>query len=492
MKRKLTAVISALSLCASLAFAGETGTLTESSKSIQTLLEGYLRNDLTLQNLSAEVGKQILEKEITEIDNSWSFTLETGTVTITTGESAGIELNPEVTVTVPQANNLTLGLESTVSLAFSDSAETGLEDTSLSLSADIISSTAAERKIALLKAEREVLELQRKLQNQFVQAEKDFYSELKDLYSIATEIVKAEKDLYEDQLDFEQIVAQGYSKTSSKYRTAQMEVLSDQHTVETARHKLEREVRIFASECGAEYDCEDPMDFLPADIPAVEAVDVLSFDKEDYTEIESAKWTQYINTLTREAETEITLTGSAGYTFNNSKTSSDTVDVASSFKWKDTGLGLSAGVSVPVNSSSAPVYSFGVSFDPLALKKAGLEDQQEELTVKQEELAVQSAEISYDTAVISQQSELNDIEWNRSTNAEALELYTDLEADTLKWFKQGIVNESEYKTAAVNKENYRIQCIVNDIELIIYNDETTLLFCRDQELKHEREIEQKD
>ena len=63
-------------------------------------------------------------------------------------------------------------------------------------------------------------------------------------------------------------------------------------------------------------------------------------------------------------------------------------------------------------------------------------------------------------------------------------MYTSLAKDTALYFERGIISESEYKSAQVNKENYRIQILINNLDLIIYNDETRLLFTRDEELEN--------
>ena len=36
--------------------------------------------------------------------------------------------------------------------------------------------------------------------------------------------------------------------------------------------------------------------------------------------------------------------------------------------------------------------------------------------------------------------------------------------------------------AFANREQYRLQLLINDIDLIIYNNTTKLLFCRDEEI----------
>lgn len=62
-------------------------------------------------------------------------------------------------------------------------------------------------------------------------------------------------------------------------------------------------------------------------------------------------------------------------------------------------------------------------------------------------------------------------------------MYKNLAADMEKLFSQGLVRESEYLNAEANKELYGFKILINDIDLIIYNNSTKLLFCRDAELR---------
>ncbi|MBQ1869440.1 MAG: hypothetical protein II146_03085, partial [Treponema sp.] len=324
----------------------------------------------------------------------------------------------------------------------------------------------------------------RALQNGLITAEKDFYTELKSLYSTAASIVKAENDLYDDQLAFNEIRAKGYIAGSLKYRQAEMKVLSGERNVEINKRELERQTKIFASKCGIEYDGNDAVEFLPDSVPQAEAVDVLSFKKEAFAKIEKATWTNRINTLNRNADSKITVRGKAGYTFDNSSTDSDTLDLGSSLTWNGTGLTASAGVSWPLKTDSFyPVYTFGLSFSPQPFLLANITDQQKEIAEEQEKIDIQSAEKDYQTEMISRQTQLSDIQWKKKTNEESLDMYKKLAADEERYYRQGYVTLSEYRNAKANKENYEIQCLINDIELLIYNDETKLLFCRDDEIK---------
>lgn len=449
-------------------------------QNVQTLLEGYFSNDLTLQNLNLEVQKQLLSQKSAYISNGWNFKISTGNVTVFTGDQCYATLKPDASLSFPQYNGLKVSVSSDIQIG---GEKAGVSNTSIGLSADIISTKNASAKITLLKSDRALLETQRQLQNRFLSAEKEFYSSLKNLYSLSTEINRAEKSLYEDKINFDLVKAQGYGASSPKYRNAQMSVLSDQHNVDSAKHKLEREVKIFAALCGVEYQEEDARNFLPTEIPVVEAVDILSFSEEDFSQIESAYWNSCMNQLTRDSKKDITLSANTSYTFANSQTKSDTLNVGTSFTWNNTGLTANAGVSIPTTGTShSPVCTFGISVDPNALSQAKISSEQEELAIQQEDIDMKKARASYQTAVKTRQASLADLEWNKSTYSENYQMYVTQAKDLQNWYKRGVITESEWRSAEVNKENYRIQMLMNSIDFIIYNDETTLLFNRDEEL----------
>ena len=349
-----------------------------------------------------------------------------------------------------------------------------------------------KRKIALLESERELLEAQRSLQDGFLSAETEFYKSLKTLYEIAASIVQEEKNLYEDKLLFEETKAKGYSPTSTKYRLAQSEVLNDEHKVEIYKRKLERETRIFASKCGIEFYQDKAENFLPSEIPEVTAIDVHEFKKENYKEIQNAEWEKYINTLKRKADKSVSLSANAGFVLDKRSGNSSNYSYADSltagidYTWNSTGLVFSADAFFPIENFSNPSCELGISFAPnqfLIERNSTLQEKQDEV---QEDIAIKEAEQNYLTNVISQKSELTDLLWEKSENLESFDMYTQLEKDMATYFAKGLISESEYKSAQVNRENYRIQLLINNLDLIIYNNETKMLFTRDEELQHEK------
>ena len=451
--------------------------------SVSTLLSGYLENDVSLQKLSSQVKYAELDGDISSISNGWSISLETGTVTFTTGENGGIKFTPQASLDLPFASGISLDLESTVTYS---EGSVSAKDSSLSLSAGIISGTYLTRQIEKMKAERSILEARRNLQDGFVSSEQSFYSELKELYAAASSLVASELDLYEDRISLDEVIASGYSTASAKYRTASLTVTTDEYNVEKYQHELDRQTKVFLSECGITDDVKDALSILPDDIPEAEAVRITDFARENYTKTESAVWTHNINTLVRKADYFCTLSASAGYTKDNSDTDSDSIDAGTTLSLNNTGLVLGAGVSFPVFTDGfTPAYTLSVSIDPNALRTYPLEKKQSEIEDYQETLDIKEAESDYETDVISQEATLADLIWEEKSDEEYLSLYQQMVEDYASYLEKGIITESEYRQAETNLQKYRLQKMTDRIEKLIYNADTKLLFTRDEELINE-------
>ena len=176
------------------------------------LLLSYIENDYELKNLTIAAKKTQLSYDATKIDKGFDFSLASGNITVKLSEDGTtISAKPSVKAELPQASNLSASVQTNLSYATDD---TSLSDTSVSLGVDIISSSTLTNKISLLKAERSVVEAERKLGKRVLSAEKEFYTELKALLSSINSIMSAKEDLYSDTLEFEKIKIQGYSKAS--------------------------------------------------------------------------------------------------------------------------------------------------------------------------------------------------------------------------------------------------------------------------------------
>lgn len=460
-------------------------------------LESYLKNDIQLKKMALEVSKVVLASDQTSIDRGIDVQLSTGSARfIVKDDSTSIDFTPAASITVPQAANLKARVSSNVTVVDGTSST---RNTKISLSADIISGNSVNRKVELMESERRVLEARRSLQNRAIEVEKSYYEQLKSLYNSAGSIISLQKDLYDDRISFEEIKAKGFSKNSAKYRQAELKVISGQHEIENKIKLLGHDCAVFASKCGTEYNEKNhPKEFLPDTIPQVEPIDILSFAKSDYIKIEKAEWAKELNTLKRKADKRFSLSANAGYTFKNSnsiisensnwtssKDYADTADAGLTAGWD--GLSVDAGVSVPVGGNSVnPIYTLGMTVNPNKFRTAQITRKTNSLSEESENLDIEQALEDYNTEIVDRQTELNDILWAKEKIRETYEMYISLNEDMKGYLKNGIITESEYLNSFANREDYQLKVLMNQIDLLIYNNTVKLLFCRDSEISEQR------
>lgn len=446
--------------------------ITISAAKAEPTLTGYLEKDLDLKRLALEAEKSNLSLKTTMLDTGFSITLATGTISIyNDGSTYHTKLTPQAKAAIPAASNLTISAQT--QLDNGDPIDT-VSDTKISLSVDIISSATLDRKLSLIKSKRALTLARRALNNQAITCEKEYYSQLKTLFSAYSAILKEEKDLYDDTIDFEDTKAKGYNPSSSKYRLAQMKVETDEHSIDLKTRKLQKDCAVFANKCGTTFNEGEPFDsFLPKSIEIVEPVNINLFASDTYKETESALYEHDIGILTRRADKLFTLKAGAGYTFNNSTVRQDTVDAT--LTAGVAGFDIMAGVSLPITSIT-PLYTAGVTFTPNAILKRVYTNATKKAENETELIAIESARQNYDNVIIERTKSLIDIMWEKRTNTKSFDLYSDVERDMKKNFDAGVITQSAYLSAKTSKEDYRINILINDIDLIIYNDEVKLLF----------------
>ena len=438
-----------------------------------TLLLSYVENDAELKNLILAAKKSALSYQSAKIDTGFDVALSSGSVTLQVNDDGTkLTAKPSVKMSLPQTSNLSVTAQTNFS---SESSNTSLSNTSVAVGIDILSSAVISNKLTKLKAERAVTEAQRKIEKRAIAAEKEFYTALKSLLSSINNIMTKRQTLYEDSIDFEAIKVQGYSESSSTYRQAELKVISDQHEIDSAIHSFKYDCVVFYKNCGYDLEIDDKADlmsFVPSGIDEVEPADILKFDKALYTEIENANWTYYINSMERSSKKNYGLSASAGYTFDNSITNSDSIDAGLSGTFG--GLTVGAGISLPVKSSQSsisPAYTLSASLNPNAFRKNSITKKQNVLTEEQELLAIQTAESAYETKLVEFQQKLDTLLWEKKTVEENISMYGDLEKDMAQLYQQGYINETDYLSAKNNLNSSIIKKISNLIDLIIYNDD---------------------
>lgn len=438
------------------------------------LLMSYLQKDMDLQKLTLAAEKADLSYNNSEIDTGINITLATGVMNFKTSENGlSVKTSPTLKVSIPQANNLSFS----TGISINSDKENIVSDTALSVGVDIISSERLSNEVTLLTSERNRNLAIKNLEEKALEKEKSFYNELKTLLTSINTVIQSQKNYYTDLKNFESVKAKGYSKDSSTYRTAEIEIFSDKNTIENQVKSLKNDYIMFYKKCGHNITLPENMnimDLIPFDIPEVQLVDVESFDKEKFSELENAKWTYYINSKKREINNNFSLSANAGYTFQNSLTNSDTVNLGVNSTIG--GINVQAGVNIPVTESPYPSFTLSTSINPNTFRKNNNTKEQNNLTEQQELLDIKIAEDNYENFVINSKQTAEELLLKKETTERNYEMYESLKNDTKEWYEKGIVPESDYLTAITNASIYKVKLLINDIDFIIYNSDINKKF----------------
>ena len=184
--------------------------------------------------------------------------------------------------------------------------------------------------------------------------------------------------------------------------------------------------------------------------------------------------------MRQQAETSLTVSAGAGYTYKSTSSAGrDVVDAGVDI----TALGgtLSAGISVPVTGDQKiPSARLSLSWSPGDMKSKQIQAQQTDLDLQIAALKILDARESYDTNQDDIRQTWSDLLWTRSINAEQYQLYKTLAQDMENWYAAGLITESENRKAQINEQNAFIQCRISDIDLILHDIQTKMLFITEE------------
>ncbi|MDR2343390.1 MAG: hypothetical protein LBD86_02515 [Spirochaetaceae bacterium] len=448
----------------------------EEGEGIAALLTGRIEHDSELKTRAIELRQAELSLSRTELENGFSVKLNTGTLFFFFDGARPFEFEaePSISLELPAANNAELKVSSPLLMSGADGVTAS--NTALTLSADITGNARKKRTVELLQAERTVTEARRGMQKRALETEKEFYQALRDLYEQEAALHTKNETRWTEELEFAQVRVQGYDEGSATFRTARMELAKAEREALEAERLLRRNMAVFARNCGREN-----IDSLPGTVPAPSSgppedgglLSLADFDRSRYTELESAEWQRYINTLSRQADGELGVRLEGGTTLNNTAFQNraeggvHSLNAGVSLSWR--GFTLSGGFEFPLGAgNSVPALKLSLGLDSETLALAPLKKEENALAAQKELIGIENSVRDWDDLLAETDRNRSDLLWQRQERAEQFELYSELLADMRGWFEQGIVAESEYRRAEANRENARYNCLITDTDMILY------------------------
>ncbi len=465
---------------------------TQEQLSLQELLAAYVANHREIQTMMIQLNQQQLSHESTMVSQGIKLNLSTGNFSMGSSQIRG---EPSISVSMPKLNGtyveasfpLQFDLNknaSSVTSSGGTASGRGLQGASISIGTEILGNSGKSSQLSVLKANRSLQEAQRKIQEQALAVEKEFYSKIKELYSSYGNLLSTKDSVYTKELDLAVLKVQGYSPTSTRYRTKEMEVLSAQRNVDKQQRNFQRELELFAQKCGLQSN-QLSMENLSLSAKLLASTGILEKlpleGIERYTAMESALWNLTTTQLEIEANSPVTLSAEAGYTYKNQNLGASQADtVQAALVLQGFGGRLSSGVSVPLEGEEkTPSAQISLSWSPNDMKTQSLQKSQRELSLQLAQLKILDAEEKYQQAAEDALLTWEDLLWNRQVSIEELELYQQLAQDTTNLYNRGMTTETEFNQAITNRDKALIQCQIADLELLLHYIGTRQLFVQE-------------
>lgn len=447
------------------------------------LLTGYAENDIELKELDVKLRRALLAEQKTVGENTVNLALSTGTMTFAAdGKNTSVSLSPEMKLTLPSLNNTEIKADIPSSLQTADGSvsKSQLSQAGVSLSTDIVSSAKNVRNLANEKARRTTELARRAVKNRLLQVEKNFWTQLRALYTQAAAAAKAQDSLLSSKKELASVQTQGYETASSKYRSAELKVKTDEHELEKKQRELANALSEFALTCGLSASDISDLPLVPDEAVHKPLLCVADFDKARYVKTEQAKWNSEYAKKARSSEKNFSLRASAGYAYTGTVASTNGINTLSTgliSSWK--GVSAAAGVSFPVETPEKPKFNLSFGWDMNKHKSADFTQKDGLYAAELEDFSLQAAKKEADRQIRLFTVKAEDLEWQRKKNAEELDLAKNLYQDTQKWYKDGIVFADDVLKAKSAYESLLYKANGTELDCLIYNIDVTLLFVND-------------
>ncbi|ULQ60960.1 hypothetical protein K7I13_06820 [Brucepastera parasyntrophica] len=440
--------------------------VSQSLSDFAVLLEGYASNDTTRQSLELDKRSAFLSMQRYNIEAGTAFTISTGQTVIEFPDSgAQISARPGITVGLPQLRNTSISAEVPLEYNGNDPPRAGVNVTART---DIFSGNAKSRQTGLEEKERQYIVAARQLESHKLQLQKEFWEDVREIYGYRNDIYKAQEAIVLARQDMETREAAGYTASSTVWRTTELKLRSRQRELTEAERTYARSLEEFARSCGI------PVVVLPEVIPGQELADISAFPQAGFSELESAEWNHYINTMSRSASgRSFSLNGLAGYSLDRiTQTSSVSGGVGISLP----GVTLSSALSFPLDSSQNPALSISLEWKPNGIRTHRIDNEIREISGKKELLNIHIAKKNYYDTVLEYDRKKEDLEWQQEVYTEEFEVYKTHAGEQEQWYRAGIISETDYLQSQTEYKlaEYRLQALY--IDCILYNLDVALLF----------------
>ena len=382
-------------------------------------------------------------------------------------DKSGFSVQPSVSAGMPLYNNLGLKLSAPYSYKMGKSSQ----DFSLGLSGDIYSQARKRKKQEIETSLEALKEAEKKVKSVKELAEKKLLTDIQKILNEYSALLAKRLSGIQADINYKQILAEGYSETSSKLRTARLNLISSERTEKETEFSFEVSARLFFESCGLDIPKKDEDEFfirLAKSLPKQKLISMENLRAENYKPLLKAE-NDYKKLLEKNKMDLSPFSASASlgysYTMNQNK------NISSGLQLMFPGVRLDTGLSLSLDSASVPAMQVSFSINPLAIYDYYLNKKNVSLKEAGEKIKLGNTRNNFAKEFNTFKLKWEQLEWQQIRYAEELDIYKENAEEHAKWFQRGLINALENKQASLQYITALLGSADSNIAVHIFNAE---------------------
>ena len=382
-------------------------------------------------------------------------------------DKSGFSVQPSISAGMPLYNNLGLKLSAPYSYKMGKSSQ----DFSLGLSGDIYSQARKRKKQEIETSLEALKEAEKKVKSVKELAEKKLLTDIQKILSEYSALLSKRLSGIQADINYKQILAEGYSETSSKLRTARLNLISSERTEKETEFSFEVSARLFFESCGLDIPKKDEDEFfirLAKSLPKQKLISMENLKAENYKPLLKAE-NDYQKLLEKNKMDLSPFSASASlgysYTMNQNK------NISSGLQLMFPGVRLDTGLSLGLDSGSVPAMQVSFSINPLAIYDYYLNKKNVSLKEAGEKIKLGNTRNNFAKEFNTFKLKWEQLEWQQIRYAEELDIYKENAEEHAKWFQRGLINALENKQASLQYITALLGSADSNIAVHIFNAE---------------------
>nr|WP_303933485.1 hypothetical protein [Treponema denticola] len=382
-------------------------------------------------------------------------------------DKSGFSVQPSVSAGMPLYNNLGIKMSAPYSYKMGKSSQ----DFSLGLSGDIYSQARKRKKQEIENSLESLKEAEKKVRRVKELAEKKLLTDIQKILNEYSALLSKRLSGIQADINYKQILAEGYSETSSKLRTARLNLISSERTEKETEFSFEVSARLFFESCGLDIPKKDEDEFfirLAKSLPKQKLISMENLKAENYKPLLKAE-NDYKKLLEKNKMDLSPFSASASlgysYTMNQNK------NISSGLQLMFPGVRLDTGLSLSLDSASVPSMQVSFSINPLAIYDYYLNKKNVSLKEAGEKIKLGNTRNNFAKEFNTFKLKWEQLEWQQIRYAEELDIYKENAEEHAKWFQRGLINSLENKQASLQYITALLGSADSNIAVHIFNAE---------------------